>query len=204
LPPRDVAQQTSAALEAIVREVVTRGLLHAPGDGYRTAASLARKPVFDAPRGSQQSPLHERPFEGYPHLVIASDDGAAIVSRIMTELGGREVLAREAFGAMIDVVGWVSYDELHDSGACGGCRVVDNPQDPRPRAPEALATAGLYVYGFTSAQERGRRGGAGAWSRMASPSVPVDGTELQDMIRQSVRFEEFGVSFEDTRFISAE
>ena len=79
----------------------------------------------------------------------------------MDELGGREVHARDAYAAVLDRVGFISYEELHQTNACGGCRVIDNPKDPRPRAPETLATAGLYVYGHAAV-------GRSAWLRMAS------------------------------------
>jgi hypothetical protein len=110
----------------------------------------------------------------------------------LKELGAREHLARDAFGAAIDVIGYLSYEELHGGGACAGCRVLDTLEDPRPRAPEALAKAGLYVYGFAT-----------QWSRIASPSVPVEARELQERIGQAITYQSVELEFEDTKFIAA-
>jgi hypothetical protein len=190
-PRAENAQATSALLEELARSIDRTAAV--AGDGYRIAATRAREPIFDAPRSPDGGPLHEKTFEGYPHLVVAAADGAEVVRRLMSELGGREVATRQDFfGAAVDVLGWVSYAELHEGGACSGCRVLDDPIDPRPRAPEALAKAGLYVYGFA------KIAGKGEWLRIVSPSVPVDREELQDVTRRSAEFEEVPLRFEDS------
>lgn len=192
VPPGTDAEVTSAALEAVARAVAQRTAAAAVEDAYRAAAARAQEPVFDAPLAAPGVALHDKPFDGYPHLVVASPHGAEVVRRVMNELGGREVLARHDFAAAIDVVGHVSYEELHEGGACAGCRVLDDPNDPRPRAPEALAAAGLYVYAFATTPS------GDAWIRVASPSVPADRGDLQEMAHLSASFVEVAFGFEET------
>lgn len=206
-PQRTNAEKTSLALETITRGVARRVAVASYDQAYRVAASRAQEPIFDLPLVTPQRALHEKPFEGYPHLVVTtSAEGAATARRVMTEVGGREVLARDAFAVVVDVVGHITYEELHrEAGggpACAGCRVLDDPRDPRPRSPEAIASAGLYVFGYPQPDEAiGGRWRAGAWIRIASPSVPADRDDLQDMAHLATSFHQLDIRFEDTLWL---
>lgn len=170
VPSRADPGGTSAALELIAHSMRTRlGLTTNPEAAYRALGSRTQEPVFDAPRSSPTDALHESPFSGYPHLVVAAPGGEAMVRAFLSELGGREVLARSAFAVSLDVLGPISDEELHLEQACFGCRVLDDPNDPRPRSAEALASSGLYVYTVTK----------GGWIRVASPTVAADRDDLQ-------------------------
>ncbi|MBX3189595.1 MAG: hypothetical protein KF819_21395 [Labilithrix sp.] len=138
-------------------------------EAYRSPAHRAREPVFDVPCISRGEPLHEERFAGYPHLVIATPDGAALVRQALTDLGGREALTRGPFAVVVDDLGPMTYEELHEASACDGCRVLDDPRDPRARSPELLASVGLYVYGWSG----------WAWIRITSPGVPADRDDLE-------------------------
>ena len=185
---------TAIALEIVTRRVPARIAAATTALGYRGLAREVHQPVFDAPRAAPGEALHEPPFEGYPHLVVATVDGAEVVRRLMDELGGREVHARDAYAAVLDRVGFISYEELHQTNACGGCRVIDNPKDPHPRAPEMLATAGLYVYGHAAV-------GRSAWLRMASPGRPLDRRVLVAMADSTPALQPLPARFEDAPWI---
>jgi hypothetical protein len=64
---------------------------------YRSSARVG-EPIFDVPRRSRVEPLHEARVSGYPHLFVATMNGAAIVRAVMAELGARETPVRGAFG----------------------------------------------------------------------------------------------------------
>jgi hypothetical protein len=206
VPSARNAEATSTALEAITRAVAHRFAVVEVERAYRVPAARAQEPIFDAPLAAPNTPLHETWFKGYPHLVVASPTGAEGVRRIMSELGSREVQARDAFAVALDVLGFVSYEELHESGACAGCRVLDDPADPRPRSPEALAAAGLFVYAFASTPQDARADAqtpGGAWLRVASPSVPADRRDVEDMTRMRATVEELTGRFDDLRWMWA-
>lgn len=172
VPSRADPDGTSVALERIAASVRRRlGITTNPEAAYRVLGSRTQEAVFDAPCSSPMVPLHEDPFRGYPHLVVSAPGGEAVVRALLSELGGREVLARNAFAASLDALGPISCEELHMEGACAGCRVLDDPNDPRPRSAEALASSGLYVYAVT------KRG----WLRVASPTVAADRDDLHDV-----------------------
>ncbi|MBX3231091.1 MAG: hypothetical protein KIT84_37140 [Labilithrix sp.] len=170
---------TSAALERIAESMRRRLATEARSElAYRAAASRAGEPVFDVPTASfgdpsyanGRGPLHEPPARGYPHLVFAWP-GAETTLRAFFD-GASEVLTRgDHFAVRVDSMRREDAEELHRDGTCAGCRVVDDPNDPRSRSAHALASAGLYVYGWTPE----------AWVRVASPSVPADRGDLQDV-----------------------
>ncbi|MBS2014704.1 MAG: hypothetical protein JST00_17585 [Deltaproteobacteria bacterium] len=181
------------ALLAQLRVAETRRAGAIGGAGYRGSAMRAEEPVFDAPRGPGDVALHEERFDGYPHLVVSSD-GVALRPH-MDELGAREALARDAFAAIFPEIDDVSWDEIHAEGICIGCRVLDLFEDPRPRAPEAVATAGLYVYAHVDEDPRE------PYVRVASPSVPADLADLEPIVRALAELVTIPVPFEQARTV---
>lgn len=139
------------------------------GSAYRATDGRPPEIVYDTPRETPHRGLHERPTSGYPQLVVASDVGAQDVRQALETWGGHEVLTREGFAVVLDVVGAITFDELHASAACRGCRNLDDPGDPKVRSPQVLALAGLYVYG---------EGTDGSWLRIATPGLPADIDDL--------------------------
>lgn len=139
------------------------------GNAYRETCGRPPEIVYDTPRETPDRGLHERPTSGYPQLVVASDLGAQDVRQALETWGGHEVLTREGFAVVLDVVGAITFDELHASAACRGCRNLDDPADPKVRSPRVLALAGLYVYG---------EGADGSWLRIATPGVAADADDL--------------------------
>lgn len=162
------AAMTSKVLEGLARAVVARAERSA---GYREAAEHTNEVYFDVPRSSETVALHERPVAGYPHLVVASPSGVAAVRYVLDTFGGREVASPDGFAVALDVLGAMTEAELHRDRACAGCRVLDDPADPRPRSPEALARAGLHVY----------TAGSDGWVRVASPTRGARHGDLADV-----------------------
>lgn len=160
---------------------------------YRHAAhSDTGEPIFDLPRRSDLEPLHEPRFSGYPHLFVASDNGAAAIRDAMIEYGGREVSSRGAFAASIPI-GALTYDFLHETGACEGCRVLDPADDPRPRSPEMLATLGFFVYGYAG----------GMWLRIVIPSMAADLHDLERLGASRTGRIAFDGRFDDSPWLRA-
>ncbi len=175
--------RVSEALEVMARAaaVLAAATKSEAPDAYRAAAQRAQDPIFDTPA------QHERPFEGYPILVVGSDPS---LREVAAEWGARDVLTRECFGVVFPVIGSISYDQLHETGACEGCRVLDDPADPRPGSPEALATLGLYVYAHVDAER------SWPYRRIAGPSVPADLADLEPLVQQLASRVALPVSFE--------
>jgi hypothetical protein len=181
-PTEELGTRTSELLERLAEYRVERVVAGVRSSEYRMAASLAQEPIFDAPA------LHVRPLSGYGHLVVSAAEGEPTVRRLLGELGGREVTARRGYAVVLEALGPVSYDELHQDGACLGCRPHDHLEDPPLRSPEALAIAGLYVYGYAR----------GEWLRIVSPSVPAERGDLQDRVGLTIHAAPSPLRFETT------
>ena len=189
--------RVSDALEAIARAARDRQsatALAETNDAYRGFAGHAQEPVFDAPFSSRGKPMHETPLEGYPLLVVAAD--AVKVRELAVEWTAREVVARDAFAAIFPVIGRASYDELHDGGACAGCRVLDDPADPRARAPEALAAAGLYVYAHVD------EAASEPYRRVAGPTIAADLVDLEPVVQMVASLVKLPVRFEEVDWLT--
>lgn len=189
VPSRASPKETSLALEAVAATLATRSDARKE-EAYRVASARPGEPIFDVPHGGG-GPLHERLYDGYPHLFVATEAGTAHVRELETTYGGWEVASRAPLAVAIRDAGERLYDQLHEQGACAGCRAIENPDDPRARSAETLAVAGLYVYVF-GAEEHGLP----IWVRVASPSDPANQQELQDLTRHEAAFVPFDVRFE--------
>lgn len=186
--PREAAPaDTEEALE--VEQAALRELAAAHGgeDAYRGAEQGLREPVFDAPSAADGTPSHEMPERDYPFLVVGSDPA---IRNVGGEWSAHEALAREGYGMVFPALGPDSWGELH-AGACQGCRVLDDPEDPRPRSPEALTAAGLYVYAHTG-ENRNL-----PYRRIASPSRPADLDDLEPILAQLASRVRLDTSFEE-------
>jgi hypothetical protein len=89
------------------------------------------------------------------------------------------------------VIGPMTYDEIHQTELCLGCRVLDDPSDPRPRAPEALAAAGLYAYAHT-----GESAGE-PYRRIAAPSLAADLADLEPVVQLLASLVKLPISFDE-------
>lgn len=161
-------RSASEVMDRLFSRATERQQLRA-GSAYREPNGRPAEIVYDTPRETPEQGLHERPTSGYPQLLVASDIGASDVRQALETWGGHEVLSREGFAVVLDVVGAITFDELHASAACRGCRNLDDPADPKVRSPQVLALAGLYVYG---------EGTDGTWLRIATPGTPADLDDL--------------------------
>lgn len=170
--------RVSEALEALARALgirKTTATLGAEVAAYRGFAERGQEPIFDAPCSSPGSASHESPLDGYPLMVTASDPE---VRALTVDWSPREAVMRNGFGLVFPVIGRATYEELHERGLCLGCRVADDPSDPRPRSPEAVASAGVYVYAHAS-------GSAGdPYRRVASPTVAAELADLEPIVQQ--------------------
>jgi hypothetical protein len=183
----DVAR-VAETLEAIARAAAMRRANAAGTETYRGFADREQDPVFDAPCSSRGRPAHERPLEGYPLLMVGADPE---LREAAVEWEPREVVAREGYALVLPVIGPVTYDELHEKGLCLGCRVLDDPNDPRPRAPEALAAAGLFTYAHTGESD------AEPYRRIAGPSLAADLADLEPVVQLVASTVTLPISFEE-------
>jgi hypothetical protein len=69
--------------------------------------------------------------------------------------------------------------------------VLDDPSDPRARAPEALAAAGLYVYAHTSQE------GLDPYRRIVGPTVAADLADLEPLVQLVASVVVLAVQFEN-------
>jgi hypothetical protein len=180
-------ERVGEALEAIARAGSVRHAAATAQDAYRGIVELAQDPIFDAPCSSRGRPLHERPLEGFPLLVVGAHPA---LREVAAEWGARDAMTREGFGVVFPVIGLTSYDELHEKDICGGCRVLDDPADARPRAPEALAAAGLYVYAHVDEDRRE------PYRRIAGPTVPADLVDLEPLAQLVASLVPLPITFE--------
>jgi hypothetical protein len=182
----DVARVDEALL-AIARAAAVRKA-SAGTETYRGSVAIELDPVFDAPCSSNGRASHESPIEGYPLLVVGAHLG---LREVAAEWEGREALAREGYAMVFPVIGPMTYEELHQTDLCLGCRVLDDPTDPRPRAPEALAAAGLYTYAHTGESS------AEPYRRIAGPSLAADLADLEPVVQLIASLVKLDVSFDD-------
>lgn len=130
--------------------------MRALGGGYRRAGEASIEPVFDPPRESEGGPLHERPIDGYPHLVVA-EDAEALRQSLADRDDVRDALASRGLAVVLGALGEVGWDDLHDR-AVGARRVpVTRAQrrcariaraisaKPAPRSPVATYRGGTLT-----------------------------------------------------------
>jgi hypothetical protein len=186
--PADVSR-VAEALEALARAgAVRRNASAVATDTYRGSASLATDPVFDAPCSSRGRAAREAPIEGYPLLVVGALPG---LREVAAEWEGREAAAREGYAMVFPVIGPTTYEEIHQTELCLGCRVLDDPIDPRPRAPEALAAAGLFAYAHVAESS------AEPYRRISGPSLAADLADLEPIVQLIASLVKLPVSFEE-------
>lgn len=189
----DVAD-VAEALEALARAaLVKKNTTMTANEGYRGFADRVQDPIYDAPCSSRGRPTHEAPIEGYPLLVVAAHPG---LREVAAEWEAREAFTREGFAMVFPVIGPTTYAELHDTGLCLGCRVLDDPIDPRPRAPEALAAAGLYTYAHVG------ENASDPYRRIAGPSLAADLADLEPVVQNVASLVKLPVSFEEAASLS--
>jgi hypothetical protein len=177
------------ALEALVRAAAVRKASAVATETYRASASRTPDPVFDAPCSSRGRPAHETPIEGYPLLVVGAHPG---LREVAAEWEGREASARDGFAMVFPVIGPMTYEEIHHTELCLGCRVLDDPTDLRPRSPEALAAAGLFSYAHVAETS------AEPYRRIAGPSIAADLADLESIVQVVASLVKLPVSFEET------
>ena len=188
--PRDAdVAQVGEALLAIARAAaVRRTSALGQEEAYRGFADRAQDPIFDAPCSARGQAKHERPLPGYPLLVLANDPA---MREIAAEWTPREVPSRGGFGLVFPVIGPATYDELHERSVCAGCRVLDDPEDLRPRGAEALAGAGIYVYEHLDDDR------AEPYRRIAGPTVAADVADLEPLAQIVASLVKLPVQFEN-------
>jgi hypothetical protein len=185
--PRDAdVDRTGEALEALARAEAARQV----GAGYREAGRSTNEPVLDPPLSSEGGPLHEKPIDGYPHLVVADDPERLREVLDAACANVRDAIVSRGAGLIADGLALRRWSWLHDDEAiCMGCRALGQPCDPRPRDPELLARAGLYVYGHTGGDDRC------PYVRIASPSIPADLADLETIVVKLARLVPLAIDF---------
>ena len=194
IPENADRARVSEALDALARAA---SVLHGIGEvdvpeGYRRADDGAREALFDAPVTALGEPAHEPPVDGYPLLVVGTLPG---LRERAAEWQGRDASARDGFAIIFPSLTPAEHQQLHWTDLCQGCRVLDDPSDRRPCAPEVLAAAGLYVYAHTSDDE------ADPYRRVAGPSVAADLVDLEQVVQLVASCVKLDVSFEDEESI---
>lgn len=179
-------ERTAEAIEALARAAEARAM----GGGYRGAGKAAIEPIFDAPLSSEGGPLHERPIDDYPHLVVA-EHAEELRTSLADRDDVRDVLAARGLAVVLSDLGEVGWDELHERAVCSGCRVLSRFDDPQPRAPAVLAAAGLYVFVHNAGDE------SCPYVRVASPTIPADLADLEPIVVALARLVPFPVRFEE-------
>lgn len=188
--PRDCdPEATAEALVALERAAAVRREMTRQSGAYRELDDRAQEPVLDAPRDAGDEPLHEHPWDGYPHVLFCDD--ASRLRNVLAGLETREVTVRASFALEVVGLPMATYELLHFAPTCGGCAVVDRPDDPRPRSPTAAARAGLYVYAHSWESP------LAAYVRVASPSVPAGLDDVEPAVAALARAVALPVRFED-------
>lgn len=200
LPRAADPRMAPRVLEAVAR-ALPRIRAEAVVSSYREGVPV-RDAVFDPPRSAPGVPIHEAPFLGYSHVIIAHPDHLDRVRSAMRAPGGREMPGRGAVAFAFDRLAPAEYDALHAAGACDGCRAEDDPRDPRARSARTLAAAGLYVYAFVAGAVAGAPP-SGVWARVASPARSPSRVELQELDLEGVALPDLEIVFEETPFIPA-
>lgn len=159
---------TARVIDAVSDAFDAQTVVSSCATGYRDLGSRAEELTFDLPRLGVGIAWHDERVAGYPHLVFAKAGGERIVRQALDDLGGREVRTREGLAVVFDDLGPLTHAELHEEGACDGCRVIDDPEEPHPRSPQLLAAFGFYVYAWTKTR----------WSRLVSPAVSTRASEF--------------------------
>jgi len=187
---------TLEALTAMDAAEETRREALRAGAAYRGSAYRQEEPIFDLPRGGGGLPLHEHPFDGYPHLVFAGRDGLAAELRLVSnDVETRDALTRDGEVALyFPSLGRVLYDAIHEQILCAGCRVLDLPDDPRLRAPETIAAHGLFVFMHPGALDEAI---GDTYFRVVSPSTPADPQDLEPIVLRVAESVRLDCSFDE-------
>ncbi len=188
--PRDCdPEATVEALAALERAAAVRRRIAEQTGGYRSLDDRAQEPILDVPRDAGDVPLHEDPWEDYPHVLFCDDP--VQLRNMLVGQETREVSVRSSFA--LEVVGLrrETYDLLHYAPMCAGCAVSDRPDDPRPRSPTAAARAGLYVYAHQGYAP------LAAYVRVASPTVPAGLDDVEPAVAALATAVNLPLRFED-------
>ncbi|MDB4942458.1 MAG: hypothetical protein JWP97_1992 [Labilithrix sp.] len=164
--PADATPSLSdGALGVLAEDRAAAATIEAEGElaGYRGAERRVREAVFDVPTAADGGALHEHALGGYPLLVTGS---SPVLGEIGRAWSAKEASSPIGLALLFPAIDAGAYAALHAEGACTGCRVVDDPADPRPRSPEALGASGFHVYGHVGAATNPYR-------RIAAPSFPA-------------------------------
>ena len=109
----------------------------------------------------------------------------------------RDPIVSSGGGLVADGLDLRRWGWLHDDEAiCTGCRALGQPSDPRPRDPELLARAGLYVYAHTGGD------GRCPYVRVASPSIPADLADLEPIAVKLAQLVPFAIAFAEHEVFS--
>ena len=179
---------TAAALAAMDAAAEARLAARGPA-AYRAAGERPVDPIFDVPVGPGGAALHEEPYEGYPHLVFTADPTE--LRRLAIDVPSREAPVRDGFAFVFPALGALVHDWLHDGSVCFGCRALDPPDDPRPRAPELVAANGIYAFVHPGGED-------GSYHRFASPSVPLGLERLEPIVARVAALVTLPVAFDET------
>lgn len=200
LPEAAAIGATESALRALDVATEARRAALRTGQAYRGAGYRAAEPIFDLPRTLDAEPLHDSPFSGYPHLVFGRDG----LREAVIDIQFREALVREDDGFALlfraGELGPILHAHLHEHNLCRGCRALDLEDEPRLRAPEVVATSGLYAYLHPVE--------SALWSehdyfRVCSPSIPANEADLEAVVVSSAKRVVMPFRFEDTKTVTA-
>jgi hypothetical protein len=187
-------EATAEALAAMDAAADARAAV-AQGEAYRGAGGHRPDPIFDVPVDAGAAPHHDRAYAGYPHLVFVQDLDA--LRREVEDVPFREAAVRAAFAVIFPELGPLLHEALHARGICVGCRPLDPPEDPRPRAPEVVAAGGIYAYVHSGNPHDGW------YHRFASPPLPADPGRLEPLVERVARLVVFPFRFETETRVSA-
>ena len=120
--------------------------------------------------------VYDRPM---PALVFLERDDAV---RDALEAGqARRVQTTWGVGVVFDQLDKVTYDQLHEAGACFGCCFYAEDEEYQPN----VTALGLFRYGHSA-----ENWAAGAYVLEAQPDSPVKAQDLPTSVRQcAIRFD---------------